>query len=373
MMITTRPPKKPSSKTTANATTKLVCFSFAAYAKTLISQLHYSDVPVSDGLSNVEFASVESVFAFSFPPDLRSILREGLPIASGFPNWRSSSPQQLHVLVNLPILGLLKQISRRNFWFEHWGPLPDDANQALEIARKRLSKAPVLVPLYRNCYIPATPNEAGNPVFYVDGEDVRILSYDIAGFFQEFEFLNGGGGIRRRKSWVNAAPAWAAKAARDIEFWTEAAEERRRITAEARGAWWSGAGLGACLEEVFWRLREGGWKEEEVREMMMMDGCDGPAKSGETVIGGGNLEEGVAWHVRALSMVLLRAGWTTEDVVYSLDLQNDNGEAAVLDGKPKPVALEFQHQQQLNRCSELSDHREISSIERLMHLQSLEV
>lgn len=378
-MITSKPPKKPSKTTTKTTKTKLVCFSFAAYAKNLIENLRSSDVAVAGGLSDVEFFSIESLFNFSFPPDLHSILREGLPIASGFPNWRSSSPQQLHILINLPILSLLKQVSRRNFWFESWGPFPDDINVALEIAKNSLKRAPVLVPIYRNCYIPASPNDAGNPVFYIDGEEVRVLSFDITGFFQEFEFLNGaGGGLRRSSgnSKVNA-PAWAAKTAREIEFWTEAADRRLRLDAAARGAWWIGAGeaeLGGCLDEVFWRLREGGWKEEEVREMLMMtDGCDDSKKrSTEMVIecrrgGARDFQAGMAWHMQTLSMVLLRAGWTTEDVVYSLDLQNDNDVVAVLDGKPPPPSrLDLQ---QLNCGSKLSDHRESL----ITHLQSLEV
>ena len=56
--------------------------------------------------------------------------------------------------------------------------------------------------------------------------------------------------------------------------------------------------------------------------------------------------EGVTWHVGMLSMVLLRAGWTTEDVVYSLDLRNDK-DVVVLEGKP-------------GWCSKLRDHHESS-------------
>ncbi|KAF4402111.1 hypothetical protein CsatB_024080 [Cannabis sativa] len=371
-----KPPKKPPT------TTKLVCFSFAAYAKNLIQNLRCSDLPVAGGLSNVEFSSIESLFNFTFPPDLRSILREGLPIGSGFPNWRSSSHQQLHILINLPILGLLKQISRRNFWFESWGPFPDDINQALEIAKKFLTKAPVLVPLYRNCYIPSMPNAAGNPIFYVDGDEVWILSYDITRFFQDFEFLNGGGGIRRSSEYTRVnAPAWAATTAREIEFWTEVASKKRTVNSAASSTWWSrDEELGGCLEEVFQRLRGGGWREEEVREMMMMDGYDDDKEDDqkrEVVIecgegvGGVDLEEAMAWHVRTLSVVLLRAGWTMEDVVYSLDLPNDEEEVAVLDEKPTTTTLQPSHAQdfQLHCRSNPSE----SNLQQSMHLQSLEV
>ncbi|KAL5556721.1 hypothetical protein UlMin_038957 [Ulmus minor] len=338
--------KPPKPKLGTSSTSKsLVCFSFAAYAKSLIENLKSSNITVVDGLSDGEFFSIESLFSFSFPPDLRSILREGLPIGSGFPNWRSSSVQQLRILINLPILSLLKQVSVRRFWIDSWGNFPDDINLALEKAKQFLNKAPVLVPIYRNYYIPCSPSAAGNPIFLVDGENVRLLSYDITGFFQEFEFLNVGA----------LRPVWAAKEARRVEFWTEATE-RRGGAAAARGetrGWWSGD-LGGCLEDVFWRLREGGWKEEEVREMMMMDGCDEAVKGEGSEIEEMGDRESVTWHVRMLSLVLLRAGWSREDVMDSLGLQNEDQIVVVFDG-------------------EKTDKEERSSIKQLMHLQSFDL
>ncbi|XVF15361.1 hypothetical protein REPUB_Repub09cG0145600 [Reevesia pubescens] len=312
----------------------LVCFSFAAYSKTLIDHLKSLDIPILPGLTDQEFSSIESTFHFTFPPDLRSILQEGLPIDPSFPNWRSSSPQQLNSLLNLPFLSLSKNITFHNFWSDSWGPKPSNSNEALALVKKLSQKAPLLVPIYRNCYIPSIPNVAGNPVFYVDGEEVRILSFDITRFFQEVESLRRGGAfkpfMRRKTNGVNNnVPAWAATAARRIEFWTDVAERGRRVVArEVTRGWWSkgeleaGSELGGCLEEVFWRLREGGWRDEEVREMMMMDGYDhnqNKEKYGTQLVMDG---EDAAWHVMVLSVVLLRAGWTREDVVYSLDLHD---------------------------------------------------
>ncbi|OMO56369.1 hypothetical protein CCACVL1_26590 [Corchorus capsularis] len=330
---------------------KLVCFSFAAYSKALIDHLKTLDIPILPGLTDQEFSAIESTFHFSFPPDLRSILQEGLPLDPSFPNWRSSSPQQLNILLNLPSLSLSKNVSLHNFWSDSWGSRPENPNEALALVKRLLTKAPLLVPIYRNCYVPSTPNVAGNPVFYVDGEEVRILSFDITRFFQEVEFLRRGGVIKpfmrkKKKNMMNSGsfksnvPAWAATVARRIQFWTDVAEKGRRVV--ERGVtqgWWSkygtdqteeeeertsSSGLGECLEEAFWKLREGGWKEEEVREMMM-DGCDQNNKDEDKETSGTELVmngSDAAWHVRVLSVVLLRAGWTREDVVYSLDLHD---------------------------------------------------
>lgn len=100
-----------------------------------------------------------------------------------------------------------------------------------------LRNAPLLVPVYRNCYIPSTPNLSGNPVFYVDTEEIRILSFDITRFFQELELLTRSGVskpfMRKKANSVNVnVPAWAATAPRRIEFWTEVEENS--------GAWGHG-------------------------------------------------------------------------------------------------------------------------------------
>lgn len=305
-----------------NAKPFRVCFSYAAYAKNVINYLYSSNIPVDAGLSEAEFSAAESAFNFTFPPDLRSILQEGLPVGPGFPNWRSSSQQQLEILTNLPILGICKQISKNRFWIGSWGDRPEDNDRAARLAKGFLKNVPVLVPIYRNFYIPSAPSVAGNPVFYVHGGDVRIWSFDIAGFFQRVEFGMSGGEEALSRPRLNnvlfPAPAWAATEAREIEFWTEMAAR-----ADTRG-WWSGE-LGGCLEEVCWRLRDGGWKEEEVREMMMIDGGGGRDEQAVDA-------ESVGWRVRSMSERLLGAGWSTEDVVELLGLPEDSHRNGVDDG-----------------------------------------
>ncbi|CAI9780809.1 unnamed protein product [Fraxinus pennsylvanica] len=300
-----------------------VCFSYAAYAKNLINHLNSSNIPVEKGLSEPEFSALESSFNFTFPPDLRSILQEGLPIGQGFPHWRSSSKQQLEIQIDLPIIEICKQVTRNNLWLESWGDRPSDNDRAVNLARGFLKEAPILVPIYGKFYISSAPCMAGNPVFYVHGGEVKLWSFDIAGFFRRVEFR-----IENEEYLRLDAPPWAATEARRIEFWTDMTEARG-IT---RG-WWSGD-LGGCLEEVFRRLRDGGWKEEDVREMMMMNGCDefdNEDDDNSTNTDESFSKECVGWRVRLLSKRLLSAGWSREDVVDSLGIPDDfqNG---VLDG-----------------------------------------
>ncbi|XP_022950029.1 uncharacterized protein LOC111453239 [Cucurbita moschata] len=316
---------------TATATDKpsrprLACFSFAAYAKAVIDHLKSLQIPVLPGLSDTEFTSVESTFQFSFPPDLRSILQEGLPIGSGFPNWRSSSIQQLHILINLPRLCLLKEISQRKFWCQSWGTQPNDPNDAVALAQQLLDRAPVLVPIYKNCYIPSEPNMAGNPVFHLDGGEIRVSSFDLAGFFQTHEYSQLSEAETDRS--MIDSPAWAATEARAVDFWTEVASGKNVAGRGVTLGWWNEGefemGLDGCLEDVLWKLRQGGWREEDIRDMMMMDGHDRSLEQSRAAIE--KLKVSVC-------EILLSGGWSRDDVMYSLgleDISNSNSNSAIV-------------------------------------------
>ncbi|KAL5705940.1 hypothetical protein ACHQM5_024164 [Ranunculus cassubicifolius] len=297
-----------------------VCFSFAAYAKNVIDHLKSCKVPVDEGLSDDEFVSIQSSFNFTFPPDLRSILCEGLPVGPGFPNWRSSSTQQLEILINLPVLGITKEISRGSFWCDAWGDEPEDRNDAINVAKMFLNKAPILVPIYKYCYICSVPNLAGNPVFYIHKGDLRYLGYDVAGFFQQIEFRPKNVIIRPTRVKTSAisvsssvnAPAWAAKSARKIEFWSDLLDNGTCVNG-TRGKW--KPFLGDYFEEISWKLKDGGWTEEEVREMTE----DQDARKRAVCL---RDKESVAWHVKFLSLNMLHAGWSKEDVAYSFGFED---------------------------------------------------
>lgn len=120
---------------------------------------------------------------------MKSILQEGLPIGAGFPNWRSASEKQIRLMLNLPVAGLCYEIARGKFWWDQWGSRPLNTDEALEIARSAFKNAPVLVPIYCHCYIPCSPNIAGNPIFFVYEKDIYYCGYDLADFFEREVFV----------------------------------------------------------------------------------------------------------------------------------------------------------------------------------------
>ncbi|KAE8706333.1 Detected protein of unknown function [Hibiscus syriacus] len=259
----------------ASSRSKLGCFSLAAYSKTIIDHLKSLQIPIFPGLTDQEFSSIESTFGFTFPPDLRSILQQGLPVHPSFPNWRSSSPHQLNILLNLPLLSLSNNVRFHNFWSDSWGPKPFNSDEALGLVKKLHKKASSSSCLQK-LLCPFHAEQEVGVTFFLLG---RLPPYGGL-------ILDGGGG-----------------------------EGRREVVARGiSGGWWNrgelvvgerNSRLGACLEEGFWRLREGRWTEDEVRDMMMMvdDGLD--LNNGGTRLVVNN--EDAAWHVRVLS-VLLRGG-----------------------------------------------------------------
>ncbi|XP_024386120.1 uncharacterized protein [Physcomitrium patens] len=168
--------------------TRRVFFSFSAYARSVIDHLKKCEVPIAEGLSDEEFEKIEATYGFTFPPDLKGILQEGLPTGSGFPNWRTGNVQQLRMRINLPILRLLHEVAHSRFWWKPWGPRPLEIDHAVRIARSALRKAPLLVPMHGHCYISSAPNDAGNPVFLVYQNNVVYCGYDVADFFEREAF-----------------------------------------------------------------------------------------------------------------------------------------------------------------------------------------
>ncbi|KAL1213426.1 hypothetical protein V5N11_002584 [Cardamine amara subsp. amara] len=228
-------------------------------------------VHVLPGLTNQEISAVESSLGFSFPLDLRSILQTGLPVGTDFPNWRTGSTRNnnnnLLFLFHLPFLHLSKIVAGNGFWVDSWGIRPGNNVQALSMVMNLMEIAPVLVPIYGDFYVPSTTsNLAGNPVFQFDGDGVRELSCDVVGFLKGLGLSESQKEGRRRRR------------TRRVEFWSDVAEKGRLVVArETTREWWSALGcegLSACLDDTFWKLREAGWTEDEVREMMMMDGLD---------------------------------------------------------------------------------------------------
>ena len=175
------------------------------YIATVIDHLRRKDIPLEHGLTDAEVARAEAAYHFTFPPDLRQLLQTALPVGPRFPHWRSAPSEALDQSLQWPADGMCFDIEHNVFWLESWGERPEALADACALARRHVSEAPVLVPVYSHRYMPAEPHLVGNPVFSVYQTDIIYYGYDLAGYLAaEFDAPR---------------PVWAATSPRPIRFW----------------------------------------------------------------------------------------------------------------------------------------------------------
>ena len=166
---------------------------------------------IATGLTDTELERAEAVIGGKFPPDLREFLAFGLPIGKRAPNWREPDSESIREQLAWPFDGMAFDIENNVFWLRDWGPRPTELKDALEIARKHVSAAPKLIPIFGHRYIPAEPELAGNPVFSVYQTDIIYYGTDLMKYFLcEFNQLTYEDAVRAD--------------AREVRFWSKLVE-----------------------------------------------------------------------------------------------------------------------------------------------------
>ncbi|QDT88969.1 hypothetical protein Pan161_05880 [Gimesia algae] len=178
------------------------------------------------GLTDQEVEQIETTFGFCFPPDLRAFLQIALPVSlktagnrQPFPDWRAGNQSDLQKRFDGPWEGMVFDIEQNAFWLDEWGIKPDELQDAIDIAHRYVSQAPTLIPVYSHRYIPATPSEAGNPIFSVHQTDIIYYGQNLWDYIeQEFGEHEEGWYAGERYAEFTEAQYFAAH--RNIPFWS---------------------------------------------------------------------------------------------------------------------------------------------------------
>ncbi|KAL4379941.1 hypothetical protein GQ457_02G014780 [Hibiscus cannabinus] len=327
--------------------------SFSSLADKVIIHLREQGFKVQPGLSDAEFARAEAEFGFVFPPDLRGILSAGLPVGPGFPDWRSNGARpHLRTLLDLPMAAISFQIARNTIWSKSWGPRPSNPEKALRVARTALKRAPLLIPILNHCYIPCNPSLAGNPVFFIDETQLFCCGFDITNFFDgEYLFRSSESdpewlkkqrlvseksaesstNVSRRTS-MDAGFLTGTRAPRWVEFWSDAAVDRRRRNSSSSSSNCSGETyfniprtkipkwVEGYIEKIGWVLREGGWGESDIEEVVHVS-ASGFFEEEMVLLDKQAVLDALLLKVDRFSDTLQKAGWSSEEVSDALSFE----------------------------------------------------
>ncbi|KAL1564135.1 hypothetical protein AAHA92_06526 [Salvia divinorum] len=313
-------------------------FSFRSLADKVITHLKSSGITVLPGLTESEFAVAEAEFGFAFPPDLKAVLSAGLPVGPGFPDWRSPPSARLHLRasIDLPIASVSFHIARNSLWSKSWGPRPSSPEKALKIARTALKRAPLLIPIFNRCYIPCNPSLAGNPIFYVDENRIFCCGFDLSDFFDRESILFHDK-ISIHQSTTTAAVLNSRRSLdaggrtpRWVEFWSEAAVDRRRRNSNSSSSSSSSpdryiemarSEAPKWVEEYVGQigsvLREGGWGESDVAEIVDVS-ASGFFEEGMVMLDNQAVLDALLLKADRFSDTLRKAGWSSEEVSDAL-------------------------------------------------------
>ncbi|KAL3833340.1 hypothetical protein ACJIZ3_008076 [Penstemon smallii] len=342
--------------------------SFTSLADKVITHLKNSGIRVQPGLSESEFALAEAEFGFAFPPDLKAVLSAGLPIGAGFPDWRSSGSGRVHLRasIDLPIASISFHIARNILWSKSWGPRPSDPEKALKIARNALKRAPLLIPIFNHCYIPCNPCLAGNPIFYVDENLIFCCGFDLSDFFdrESSVFFNrspqsnvlskqpensAGSSVNLSRRSLDTVSS--GKTPRWVEFWSDAALDRRRRNSNSSSSSSSSpdryfdmprSGTPKWVDDYVTQigsvLREGGWAESDVTEIVDVS-ASGFFDGEMVMLDNQAVLDALLLKADRFSDMLREAGWSSEDVSDALgfDFRPEKGKRPVKKLSPELI------------------------------------
>lgn len=160
------------------------------------------------GYSRTEIDGIQARWRLRFPPDLVELLHRRRPLLDGpgaF-DWLLTDPAEIQRKLDWPFDGFWFDVEHNGLWDPAWGDRSGDADGGRARLRAVLAAAPRLIPLYGHRYLPAEPEEPGNPVFSVYQTDVIPYGASLADWL-----------VREEQGW--SALPWPPL--REIRFWND--------------------------------------------------------------------------------------------------------------------------------------------------------
>jgi hypothetical protein len=179
------------------------------------------------GISDTEIETVERKWSVHFPPDYRLFLRTlHAPdrwisrtrfvsqtqteevLTPSFFNWNLDG-EALAAAFAWPFEGLRFDLEHNQLWPASWGSRPADLQEQIAEMRRRLERAPRVIPICGHRYLLGEPCRAGNPVLSVYQSDIIVYGADLRRFLlNELSALLGTQADHSAKVDIAAIPFW---------------------------------------------------------------------------------------------------------------------------------------------------------------------
>lgn len=131
------------------------------------------------GASREKLEEIENHLGHSLPPDL-IYLAEHTNDPDGLCMRWLQGPHAIEAFEERVKYGLSFDIGQNGLWLASWGPRPAAPMDRLALFEAEFQRWPKLLPLSGHRAIPATPTEAGNPVFSVMQSDIVYYGTTLA-------------------------------------------------------------------------------------------------------------------------------------------------------------------------------------------------
>ena len=154
----------------------------------IISRLKSKGIVFEKGLSQEEIYSIYKIYNIKFPKSLEIFLKTALPVSNGFYNWRDFSIINIKYIKQMLCYpqNYIRKMTDEVEWNIDWGIEPKEYRVRNESVIERLSKAPVLIPIFSHRYIPII-DEENPPIISVHGTDIIYYGTDLMDYlFAEF-------------------------------------------------------------------------------------------------------------------------------------------------------------------------------------------
>ncbi len=168
----------------------------------------------SGGAPRSKLDEIESYLGHSLPEDLAYLAQHTLDPNGLALRWLQG-PAAIEEFEDWVRQGLLFDIEQAALWLADWGPRPESPAERLELFEAEFESWPKLLPLDGHRAIPASPVEAGNPVFSVMQSDIIYYGTTLADWMSLDLTLDGRGDYAKHN---------AVEHVRHIPIWSDFAE-----------------------------------------------------------------------------------------------------------------------------------------------------